>query len=274
MSKGYSHPPAGKIRTFAQIFFSTDCPEMLENSTTSWYSSWFDSPYYHLLYQNRDESEARHFLDRLLKVLQLPKGARVQDLACGKGRHAVHLNACGYRVTGLDLSEENILHCLRSSSETMEFYRHDMRQVFRYNYYDAIFNLFTSFGYFEKPQENLKVLHAAASGLKKGGFFILDYLNPAYTLSHLKADEKVTAGDIVFHIRRWQENKRLIKEISFSDAEQQCCYREKVDLIGPEEFHEYFRQTGLEIQTIFGDYQLSPFNTDTSPRIIIVTQKP
>jgi SAM-dependent methyltransferase len=274
MSKVYRHPPAGKIRTFAQIFFSTDCPEMLENSTTSWYSSWFDSPYYHLLYKNRDESEARHFLDRLLKVLQLPKGARVQDLACGKGRHAVHLNACGYRVTGLDLSEENILHCLRSSSETMDFYRHDMRQVFRYNYYDAIFNLFTSFGYFEKPQENLKVLHAAASGLKKGGFFILDYLNPAYTLSHLKADEKVTAGDIVFHIRRWQENKRLIKEISFSDAEQQCCYREKVDLIGPEEFHEYFRQTGLEIQTIFGDYQLSPFNTDTSPRIIIVTQKP
>ena len=52
-----------------------------------WFAEWFDSPYYHTLYKNRDENEARRVLDNLLRALDLPAGARILDLACGKGRH-------------------------------------------------------------------------------------------------------------------------------------------------------------------------------------------
>ena len=56
---------------------------------SSWFESWFNSPYYHLLYRDRDESEARPFIECLTQHLQLPPRARVLDLACGKGRHSL-----------------------------------------------------------------------------------------------------------------------------------------------------------------------------------------
>ena len=58
----------------------------------SWFATWFDSPYYHLLYKNRDEKEAQVFIDNLIEKLQLKKGSKLIDIACGKGRHATYFN--------------------------------------------------------------------------------------------------------------------------------------------------------------------------------------
>ncbi|MFB6258319.1 MAG: cyclopropane-fatty-acyl-phospholipid synthase family protein, partial [Flavobacteriales bacterium] len=68
-----------------------------------WYETWFDSPYYHILYKDRDEEEAAFFVDRLMERLRAEKGDRILDLACGKGRHAVQLHRKGFDVTGVDL---------------------------------------------------------------------------------------------------------------------------------------------------------------------------
>ena len=59
----------------------------------SWFESWFDSKYYHILYQNRDDNEAKYFIDNLLDAFHFKKGARLLDLACGKGRHSIYLNS-------------------------------------------------------------------------------------------------------------------------------------------------------------------------------------
>ena len=74
----------------------------------TWYSSWFDTPYYHLLYKNRDEQEAKAFIDLLCQYLNLPAGSLALDLACGKGRHAKVMAENGLNVTGLDLSPGSI----------------------------------------------------------------------------------------------------------------------------------------------------------------------
>ena len=53
----------------------------------SWFINWFDSPYYHILYKNRDEKEAEFFIENLVQYLNLKKRSKLLDIACGKGRH-------------------------------------------------------------------------------------------------------------------------------------------------------------------------------------------
>ena len=71
---------------------------------TDWFEHWFDTKYYHLLYDNRDEKEAEFFMKNLILFLELKKGSRILDLHCGKGRHSVFLNSKGCNVVGADLS--------------------------------------------------------------------------------------------------------------------------------------------------------------------------
>jgi 2-polyprenyl-3-methyl-5-hydroxy-6-metoxy-1,4-benzoquinol methylase len=73
-------------------------------NTNTWFASWFDTPYYHILYKERNYREAQVFMDNLTQYLNLPEKAKVLDLACGKGRHSIYLNQLGYEVVGADLS--------------------------------------------------------------------------------------------------------------------------------------------------------------------------
>ena len=112
---------------------------------SAWYQDWFNSPYYHLLYQHRDEQEAAEFIDRLMGYLHPREGSRMLDVACGKGRHAVQLARYGFEVTGIDLSEESIAFAKKTETPNLQFFRHDMRQPFYINYFHYAFNFFTSF---------------------------------------------------------------------------------------------------------------------------------
>ena len=71
----------------------------------SWFTNWFDSPYYHILYKNRDEKEAQNFIEKLTNYLKINKESKIIDIACGKGRHAMYFNQIGYNVVGIDLSK-------------------------------------------------------------------------------------------------------------------------------------------------------------------------
>ncbi|MBL7922811.1 MAG: methyltransferase domain-containing protein [Bacteroidia bacterium] len=240
---------------------------------TAWFESWFDSPYYHLLYKDRDNSEAQNFLDLLLERIHLKSGSPVLDLACGKGRHSLHLFQNGYDVTGIDLSEENIRYCHRFENERLHFYRHDMRRILRLNYFDAVFNLFTSFGYFDRDHENELVVQAASSSLHPGGYFIIDFLNAHYTLQHLCAEQEKNIEGITFHLHRKTEGDHLIKEIRFHAEGRDFRFREKVKLLFPEDFMRYFAKSGLTVLETYGNYQLQDFNAESSQRLIFVTRK-
>src|SRR5439155_8599597 len=118
------------------------------------FESWFNSPYYHVLYKERNEKEAHSFLDMLIHFLRPMPGAKILDVACGKGRHSLYLNQKGFNVTGFDLSPENIDYDLQFQNDTLSFFRHDMREIFRVNHFDYVFNLFSSFGYFKEESDN------------------------------------------------------------------------------------------------------------------------
>jgi len=118
-----------------------------------WFQHWFNSPYYHILYQQRDHAEAEFFIDNLCAYLKPAANARLFDIACGRGRHSIYFNSKGFDVTGIDLSIASIKYAKQYENKQLHFYVHDMRYLFYVNYFDIALNLFTSFGYFETDQE-------------------------------------------------------------------------------------------------------------------------
>ncbi|MEG0762049.1 MAG: class I SAM-dependent methyltransferase, partial [Chryseobacterium sp.] len=167
-----------------------------------WFESWFDTPYYHILYSNRDYTEAENFITQLTAELQLPKNSEIIDLACGKGRHSVFLNKLGYKVLGLDLSKKSIEHNQQFENENLQFKVHDMRDMVAHSKVDAVFNLFTSFGYFDSQDDDRKVFKSVSDVLKSDGFFVLDYLNENYVRKTIVSDAEIQRGGIDFTISK------------------------------------------------------------------------
>lgn len=238
-----------------------------------WFSTWFDSKYYHILYQDRNDDEAHFFINNLINNYQPKKNATMLDLACGKGRHSIYLANKGYDVTGVDLSEQSIIHASDFSNEKLNFYVHDMRRSFRSNYYDYIFNFFTSFGYFSKELDNYLTLNAISAGLKSDGYFVMDFMNAEKSISHLVAKEEKILNDIQFNISREVIKGTIVKTIQFSDEGKDFYFEERVRGFKLYEMARMFRKCGLEILDIYGDYDLSRYDVKESNRMILVAKK-
>ncbi len=193
-----------------------------------WFSTWFDSPFYHILYQNRDEAEARNFIDNLIAYLHPKPIEKVLDLACGKGRHSVYLNKKGYDVTGLDLSEHNIKYAKQFENERLHFYVHDMRNVFQTETFDFVLNLFTSFGYFKDESENVVALRAATAALKHGGKLVIDFMDTDLVIKNLVVREINEINGITFRITRKVEHDFVVKNIAFTHQGPEYQFQERV----------------------------------------------
>ncbi len=241
--------------------------------TMDWFSEWFDSPYYHILYKNRDLKEAELFIDQLTHYLNLPPGAHIIDIPCGKGRHCIYLNQKGLNVSGADLSPKNIDHAQQFSNPTLRFFIHDMREPFATNEFDAVLNIFTSFGYFDDPMDNQRCVNAFAQALKPGGRLVIDFMNITKVTGALIPEESKTIEGITFCIRKHIENERIVKDILFSDQGREFHFQEKVSMLYKEDFLKYFNFAGLNVKNIFGDYQLNPFHPEKSDRLIIIAEK-
>lgn len=238
-----------------------------------WFGKWFNSPYYHILYQHRDEGEARSFIDTLIAYLRFSKSDHILDVACGKGRHSIYLNEQGFNVTGIDLSKENIKHAQQFENETLRFKEWDMRIPFSSNAYDFVLNLFTSFGYFESSDENCEAINSIAQSLKPGGCLLLDFLNPYVVINNLVSSELKTIQGIDFEINRDFREGFIYKKIEFSDKGKNYSFEEKVKAIRRTEFLDYFDKANLKVKAIFGDYQLNQYVADQSERLIFLVEK-
>ncbi len=241
-----------------------------------WFKDWFNSPYYHLLYNNRDEKEAAAFIDKLLDYLRPAPGSLMLDVACGRGRHARYLADRGFEVTGIDLSIESINAAKRMENEHLHFYQHDMRLPFRINYFDVVFNFFTSFGYFDTQRDNNNALRTLHHALKPGGRLVLDYLNSPYVAAHLVPGEVKEIDGVVFNIRREVQDKRFLKQIDILDREKplQTTFTESVKAFTRSDFETMFADQGLKILDIFGDYHFNAYEAERSPRMVIIGEKP
>lgn len=236
---------------------------------TKWYASWFDTKYYHILYKDRGYEEAEDFMCNLTSFLQLKEGASILDLACGKGRHSVYLHELGYNVTGVDLSKNSIDKAKQKEENGLQFKVHDMCLPLAEKF-DAVFNLFTSFGYFENEEDNFKTIQAIKEELKPNGYGVIDFMNVDYVIKNLVSQNSKTIQGIDFHLKRYVEDGYIFKNIEFTDKGEEFKFQEKVKAITLSHFEEYFKNAGLKVKTLFGDYQLNDFNLENSSRLILI----
>lgn len=242
----------------------------------SWYKDWFNSHYYHLLYQHRDEEEALQFIQTLIHHLAPPEGSRMVDVACGKGRHSKALAEMGFDVTGIDLSEVSIEAALLDENEHLHFYQHDMRLPFWINYFQFAFNFFTSFGYFRTRREHDNAIRTIAQSLQPNGVFVIDYLNVQYLSKQLKKTFTTTIEGVNFHITKWQDEAHFFKQIQVTDETNKAprhLYTERVAKFTLGDFTEMLAYQGMQVKEVFGDYHLGRYHLKESPRMIIVAVK-
>jgi SAM-dependent methyltransferase len=240
-----------------------------------WFASWFDSPHYQRLYAYRNDAEAAGFIDALIGRLRPQDGSRVLDLGCGAGRHARYLASKGYDTTGIDLSARSIAEAQKTERPHLRFRRQDMRLPFGRRTFDYVFNLFTSFGYFEADGDQETVVRNISTSLKESGRLVLDYLNPPYAERHLTPHEDRTIDGIVYRIMRWVDHGFFVKRIVIDDGgpEPPAQHVERVARFTLSDFDRLLALGGLTIEEVYGDYRLSAYHANTSPRLILVARK-
>lgn len=238
-----------------------------------WFQNWFNSPYYHILYKKRDDEEAELFIDNLCGFLKPNADARMLDIACGRGRHAIYLNKKNYDVTGIDLSFGSIKFAQQFENKKLHFYVHDMRYRFYINYFDFAFNIFTSFGYFETDKEHINALKSFNKALKKDGLLIFDYMNSQKIMNHLVTKETKEVEGIEFHINRQVIDGKIVKTIDFEHRNKPYAFKEEVKDFKLSDFERLFTAAGFEICHTFGDYNLNSFDINKSDRLIFICKK-
>lgn len=241
----------------------------------TWFEQWFDSKYYHQLYFERDGKEAAAFIDKMIKYLKPPAHSVMLDVACGTGRHSIQLAGKGFDVTGIDLSENSIKEALQHESDSLHFYVHDMRLPFRINYYQYVFNFFTSFGYFKTQREHDNSIRTIAQSLKMNGQFIMDYLNVHYAEDHMEHQSEKIIDGVTFFITKWYDETHFYKKILIEDEQldEPLVYTEKVAKFSLGDFTDMFAYHGLQIKEVYGDYRFKNYSIKKSPRLIMIAEK-
>ncbi|WP_138432167.1 class I SAM-dependent methyltransferase [Fodinibius saliphilus] len=240
-----------------------------------WFEEWFDSPLYEKLYANRDEEEARQLISFLEEKFLHNECSTILDLGCGRGRHSIDLAQKGYRVKGIDLSPQAIETAMEKAEEleldNVSFEVGDMREPLDQTF-DAVVNLFTTFGYFEHDDENASVLDSVVKMLNPDGLFVLDYLNAEKVKREYRPEDQGEFHNIHYSIQRYVEDGAIHKDIIFEGQglDEPRSYSERVKLYGLPWFKSEMNKRDLEILDVKGDYRGSDFDPKSSPRLLII----
>ncbi|MBK9177098.1 MAG: class I SAM-dependent methyltransferase [Flavobacteriales bacterium] len=245
-----------------------------------WYRHWFGTPYYKLLYGHRDDAEAAAWVEAIMQRWKLPAGARLLDLACGRGRHARWFTSRGLRVTGADISPESIAEA-RTLVPGAEFVVHDMRDPSPEARFDAVCCLFTSLGYFDSLTDDQRVFDAVSSMIVPGGCFVVDFMNTEVVLRDLVPSEFVEGSGVRFRIDRFVEKDPahtgqvvLVKRITADDNGCRHQFEERVQALAPEQLERMAVKAGLVIEDRTDGPETAPFDPERSSRFVLWTRKP
>jgi len=245
-----------------------------------WYREFFDDLYLRVYQPLEAPEKVRREVDFIVKALDLPAGAKILDLCCGQGRHSLELARRGFQVVGVDLSEA-LLYAARKRAESeglnVTFLQCDMREIDFKDEFDAVINMFTSFGYLESEAEDEKVLGRVAQALKSGGKFLLDVVNRDRLVRDFQGREWHAAdeGWLVLEERTFDHLSGRMETRWICVARDGVRYERlsSVRLYTASESRTMLERAGLKVTDLFGDYDGSPYSWD-SQRLIVVACKP
>src|SRR5271156_1981951 len=178
---------------------------MMSTQGPVWYVEFFRDDYLNVYGHTFTEERAEKEAGFVARALSLKPGACVLDLCCGQGRHSVQLAKGGFRVTGLDLNREYLERArgaAAASGVALETIAADMREIPFENEFDAIVNMYSSFGYLESENEDLKVLESAARALRSGGQLLLDMLNREWAITNYIQNDWHSGADGTLYVER------------------------------------------------------------------------
>lgn len=243
---------------------------------SEWFKDWFNTSQYLDVYKHRNEDDAEDHIKLILENVLIKPDAKILDMACGAGRHAIILARKNFDVTAVDLSE-NLLKVAKQNAKneklTIRFIHSDIRNFNTDIKFDLVLNLFTSFGYFETDEENFSVLDKAFKLLNKDGFFVLDYFNSEYLKKNLIEYSREKIGDEVIFQKRKIEGSRVIKKITIQKNGELNEYTESVRMYNYDELTEQLKKIGFDIYKTFGDFFGNKFDLQNSSRLIMICKK-
>ncbi|MDQ0339780.1 ubiquinone/menaquinone biosynthesis C-methylase UbiE [Caldalkalibacillus uzonensis] len=238
-----------------------------------WYVQSFKQDYLKI-YAHRNDEAAEREVNQIVNLLDMEKGSAVLDLCCGQGRHSRALARRGFQVTGLDLSSVLLAEAEKRSAEyNIRYVQGDVRKIPFEHEFDYILNLFTSFGYFEKWDDNLSVFRGIRRALQTNGQFLIDFLNPEYVKHNLKPYTEREAGQLHIIERRQIQGKQVVKTIEVREGEEARHYKEQVQLFTYEEMAAMLKEAGLEVTKVYGSLERQAYDPVRSPRMIIIGKR-
>jgi len=233
---------------------------------------WKDSPF------NIDQMErAPKEIDKIESLVDLDLDMKILDLCCGVGRHSIELAKRGYDVTGVDLTEHYLEKGKKKAEETeldIEFVKEDMREFKRQEGFDVVLNLFTSFGFFEDEDENMRVLENVYDSLRPNGKFILDVMGKEI-LARIYEEKDWSKADDGFTLEKrsvdkdwsWMETRRII-----IDEQGKKEYNVSHWIYSAKELKDMLKQVGFTSIDVYGNFEGDPYD-EGAERLIVIAEK-
>ena len=211
-------------------------------------------------------------VDGLLSLLGLAGGAHVLDLCCGPGRHAAELARRGFRVTGVDLHPP-YLERARRESEEIELVEADMRDFSREGAFDTVISMYTSFGYFEDPADDLKVARNMRASLKPGGKALIETVGKEVLARKFqpRAWHENEDGSIMLERRRICDDWSGVESewILFRGAER-SDHRIYTRLYSAVEIRNLLHEAGFGDVSVFGALDGRPYDHEAERLVVVM----
>lgn len=248
-----------------------------------WWRDVFDRPAFFELYERSDAELAVRQVDQVLRLLgegePLQAPARILDVCCGYGRHAVELARRGFAVTGVDISPQQIARARRRAAEAgvaARFVVGDARALPVRGPYDAAINMFLSFGYFATDEESQAMLHGIARALRPGGRLVLDFWNREYELRNFQPVVVDRRADGIIEIEDWSFdplNGRLnwTNTVIFPDGRREA-WTHSIRAFTVVEVRRMLEAAGFARVAVYGSLDGAPYTMDAEAAVFVATR--
>ena len=240
-----------------------------------WPVTFFDDDYLKIYRTSFTPEKTEAEVEFIAAALALPAGARVLDLACGLGRHALGMAKRGYRVTGLDFNPrylEIAAEQAKASGARVGWIRSDMRELPFEAEFDGVYSFFTSFGYFSDEQ-NEDVLERIARSLKPRGVLLLDLANRDWIVTHARQrtwdqrdDGSLVMEEATFDLPSSRVTSRLTL---ISEAGPRVIKAFDLRTYTCAELSALLRRHGFEVRSVWGGADRSEYSTE-SRRLVLL----